>query len=467
MRRKKGRLSLRIWITIILFIFMSSIIGNVESMLLGLYLNNTTFKSGSMGASITLFDTINLIVSLSAVVSLITTFIIGTLSEKLKNRKIFISTGYILWGLVMVAFSFVRGGNIGRYFGYTEMSDIITTTALLIVGFALILAFLRSATCDAAFNSWLTDVSTTRASAKIEIIFTLMGFVSTAVITTLVAKAQMEQMEYNEVFVFLGVMAICIGALGFILITNPERSQQELEANAKTSYWADLFYGFKPKAVKENTNLYLILSSGCLFNCAYQVFFPYLFIYISSVILPANKEVNLASAKSIIPILLSIAFVAILVPKLMKAYPKNKSLSFITSVLCLIVGLLILSSTKSIIGIIIGLAPGLVGYIIIMIQFGATVRDNIPKDKVGLFQGIRMTFLFFIPCVLGPTLGNIATKNSNITYITNGAEKLLPTEDMFLYAAIIATLIFIPMLAFLKKDKEKRLKKQMYNKKQN
>ena len=93
-----------------------------------------------------------------------------------------------------------------------------------------------------------------------------------------------------------------------------------------------------------------------------------------------------------------------------------------------------------------------------MIQFGATVRDNIPKDKVGLFQGIRMIFLFLIPSIVGPTLGNIATKNSNVTYMENGVEKLLPTENMFLYAAIVAILIFIPMLAFLKKDRERVLK---------
>ena len=109
---------------------------------------------------------------------------------------------------------------------------------------------------------------------------------------------------------------------------------------------------------------------------------------------------------------------------------------------------------------IIGVCLVLIGYIVIMIQFAATVRDNIPQDKVGLFQGVRMIFLVMIPMIVGPTLGNIATKNSNVTYIENGAEKVLPTEAMFLYAAIVAILIFIPMLAFLKKDKEKALKEQ-------
>ena len=107
-----------------------------------------------------------------------------------------------------------------------------------------------------------------------------------------------------------------------------------------------------------------------------------------------------------------------------------------------------------------GIAPTFIGYLVLTIQFSASIRDFTPPEKTGLFQGIRMIFFVLIPMVVGPTLGNIATKNSNVTYIENGAEKVLPTEAMFLYAAIVAILIFIPMLAFLKKDKEKALKEK-------
>ncbi len=458
MGNKKGQLSIKTWITIILFLFMGTVVGGVEGIYLSLYLNNTTFKDGSMGASLTLTDTVNLIASLSAVVSVITTFVMGTLSEKMKNRKVFVSVGYIVWGIVMLVFSRVRGGNVGNFFGLVQMSEIITVTAIIIIGFSLVLTVLRSTVSDAVFSSWITDVSTPETSAKIEVVFTLAGFVSTALITYLVSRAQSGGMEYSDVSVFLGGFSIVLGTLGFLLIDNPRRKRKKSET--ESSYWSDLFYGFKPSSVKENSNLYLMLLSGCLFNCAYQAFYPYLFIYIASVVIPANKGVNLASSSVIIPTIIAILIVAVVVLVLMKAYAKNKALSFIPSVICIVVGLLILSSTKNIVGIIIGLTPGLIGYIIIMIQFGATVRDNIPKDKVGLFQGIRMIFLFFIPRIIGPTIGNIAAKNSSVTYMENGAVKVLPTESMFLYAAIIAIFIFIPMLAFLKKDKERALKEK-------
>ena len=456
MSNKNGRLSKRVWTAIILFMFISSVAAGVESIYLSMFLDNTVFKDGAMGASITLTDAVNLIASLTAVVSGVTTFIMGTLSEKLKNRKLFISIGFIVWGIVMLIFSVVKRENVANTFGYSDIAEAITATAIIVVSFTLVLAFLRSTTSDAAFNSWVTDVSTPESSPKIEIAFTIMGFVSTGFITFLVTNAQTGKMEYSAICVVFGVIAIALGILGFFLIDNPKRPEKDTEKDS--SYWADLFYGFRPSTVKKNINLYLMLLSGCLFNIAYQVFFPYLFIYISSVIIPANEGLNLLSTEVIITIIIAIVVVIACVLLFMKVYADDKASSFIASVLCLIAGLLFLASTKNLVGIIIGLTPGLIGYIIIMIQFGATVRDNIPKDKVGLFQGIRMIFLIFLPKIIGPTLGNIAAKNSDVTYMENGAEKVLPTEAMFLYAAVVAVLIFIPMLAFLKKDKERALK---------
>ena len=282
-----------------------------------------------------------------------------------------------------------------------------------------------------------------------------MGFATTGIATAMITKAQAGKVTYNTLFVLIGILAIIVGIAGFYVIDNPKKFENKDDNAPKTSYWADLFYGFRPKAIKENANLYLMLLSGCTFNCAVQSFVPYLIIYFTSVVIPANggDAFNIGGFAVIGVMAITIALETILI--LMKLVMKKKAYSFIPSVICFVVGLLILSSTKNIYLIIIGLTPGLIGYITIMIQFAATVRDNIPKDKVGLFQGIRMIFLGMIPMIVGPTLGNIAAKNSTVTYMENGAEKVLPTEMMFLYAAIVGTFVFIPMLVFLKKDSAK------------
>ena len=50
-------------------------------------------------------NSISLMVSASAVTATLTTIFMGALSDKLANRKAFISIGYILWGISIFAFS--------------------------------------------------------------------------------------------------------------------------------------------------------------------------------------------------------------------------------------------------------------------------------------------------------------------------------------------------------------------------
>ena len=458
MNENNTQLSARIWFGIVLFLFMGSMAGTLQGTLTSVFLDNTVFDQGSMGAKITLTDAVNIITSVSAVISCITTFIMGTLSEKLKNRKTFISVGYIIWGAMTVVFGVIKKDVVANVLGYTDAAQIVSTTAWIVIGFILVMTVVRATSNESVFDAWLTDVTTPKTTVVVESLFTLMGFATTGVVTAMITKAQTGKVSYNTLFVMIGVLAIVVGIAGFYVIDDPKRFQKKDDNQPKTSYWADLFYGFRPKVIKENINLYLILLSGCTFNCAVQSFVPYLIIYFTSVIVPANggEELNIGGFAVIGIMAITIALETVLI--LMRLVMKKKAYSFIPSVICFIVGLLILSSTKNIYLMIIGLTPGLIGYITIMIQFAATVRDNIPKDRVGLFQGIRTIFLSMIPMVVGPTLGNIAAKNSDVTYMENGAEKVLPTEMMFLYAAFVGVLIFIPMLTFLKKDKERALK---------
>ena len=423
MKTNNGQLTKRVWAGILLFLFMGSLAWNVENMYFNTFLNDMVFNEGSMGSSLTLTDAVNLMVTFSAIVAVVTTFIMGTLSEKMKNRKAFISFGYIAWGIITALFGFITKENVANLFGLENSAEIITATAWVVIVMDMIMTFMGSTSNDSAFNAWVTDVTTPETTPKVETAFTFMGFIAMGVIMVVGSLAQGGVISYSAFFIGLGAFVTLVGIVGIFLLENPEKFEKKDDNAPKTSYWADLFYGFKPSVIKENNKLYLILASFCIFNCAFQVFFPYLFIYLGSVVIPANEGTNLLSLGVIIPAVIAVAATVTGIILLMKVAVKNKSLAFIVSVICLVAGLLVLSTTKNILGILIGIAPTLIGYLVLTIQFGATVRDNIPQDKVGLFQGIRMIFVVLIPMIVGPTLGNIAAKNSDITYMENGAEK--------------------------------------------
>ena len=441
-----GKLSKRIWTGILLFMFMGSLAWNVENMYFNTFLSDCVYNEGAFGASLTLTDAINIMVTLSAITAVVTTFIMGTLSEKLRNRKAFISFGYIAWGIVTALFGFITKENVANIFGLTDPGQIITVTAWIVVIMDMIMTFMGSTSNDSAFNAWVTDVTTPESRPKVETAFTFMGFIAMAVIMVVGSLAQGGTISYSVFFVGMGAVVAVVGILGVFLIDNPKKFENAEKKN--TSYWADLFYGFRPSVVKENSGLYLVLSALCIFNIAFQVFFPYLFVYLGDVVLPANEGVNFLSAGIIIPAVISVASIVAGIVILMKVAEKSKSVAFLTSSALLVAGLFILSTSTNILTIIIGIAPVLIGYLVLTIQLGASTRDYTPQDNVGLFQGIRMVFSVLIPMVVGPTLGNIATKN------TTGADNVLPTKAIFLYAGVVALFVFIPMIALLKKEKK-------------
>ena len=446
METNNGQLTKRIWAGILLFMFMGSLAWNVENMYFNTFLSDCVYNEGAFGASLTLTDAINIMVTLSAITAVVTTFIMGTLSEKLRNRKAFISFGYIAWGIVTALFGFITKENVANLFGLTDPGKIITATAWIVVIMDMIMTFMGSTSNDSAFNAWVTDVTTPESRPKVETAFTFMGFIAMGVIMVVGSMAQSGAIPYSVFFVGMGAVVAVVGVLGVFLIDNPKKFENAEKKN--TSYWADLFYGFRPSVIKENSGLYLILSALCIFNIAFQVFFPYLFVYLGDVVLPANEGVNFLSVGIIIPAVIAVVSIVAGIVILMKVAEKSKSVAFLTSSALLVAGLFVLSTSTNLLTIIIGIAPVLIGYLVLTIQLGASTRDYTPQDNVGLFQGIRMVFSVLIPMVVGPTLGNIATKN------TTGADDVLPTKAIFLYAGVVALFVFIPMIALLKKEKK-------------
>ena len=108
----KEKLSKTNWIAICLFSFMGGIAWNIENMYFNTFLYNSVYANASEAAiagTMAPTTAISRMVALSAIAAVLTTFIMGTLSDKMKNRKMFISVGYILWGLVTAVFGFIQG----------------------------------------------------------------------------------------------------------------------------------------------------------------------------------------------------------------------------------------------------------------------------------------------------------------------------------------------------------------------
>lgn len=395
-------------------------------------------------------------VALSAIAAVVTTFIMGALSDKLKNRKMFISVGYILWGIVTAMFGFISKDNIAAIFNLSDEIKILGCTVWFVILMDIVMTFMGSTSNDAAFQAWVTDVTVPQQRPVVETVLSVVGTISSLVVTGVGSFAQAGTISYKLFFGGLGFVVTLCGVAGLFLLKDPPRT---IQAQSSSNYIADLFYGFRPSVIKKNSRLYLSLLSFCLAIVAFQVFYPYLLTYVQYVVIPDNGGVeNILKPSVIITAVVVVIILLACIVTLLKLSIKKRGLCLLIGVVVLSLGFFILSTSTGIFVILASLVPVVLGNALVNILFSATVKDFTPEGKAGMFQGIRMIFVVMIPMVIGPVIGDKACQYAARTIINEvGAEVIVPAKDMFLWAGIVCIFALIPLFFLMKKglDTEK------------
>lgn len=448
----KSKLGGRTWFNLILFGFMGQVAWNVENMYFNTFLCNFIYGKASPDSvlgSLSVVDAVAWMVALSAVVAVVTTFIMGNLSDKINNRKIFISVGYILWGIVTGCFGLISLENTEKLGIFSSGAGVLTATVWIVIGMDCLMTFMGSTSNDSAFNAWVTDVTDTTNRTTAETALAVMPIAAMGVVVALGGVA-VTKVGYPAFFFGLGAFVVLCGVLGLFTL----KDSRSGEINRSSHYWADLFYGLKPSVVKENSRLYLALGTMCIYSTAFQVFFPYLIVYLQHSDLDfLNSLPSLLSGSSLIVTVCALVItVAVLLIFVTQVERIGKAKLLVVCGLLFGLGLVATYFANTPLSFLVCCCPFLIGYAMLAIILGAVIRDFTPEDKTGLFQGVRMIFMVLIPMVAGPRLASIATRNSSITYINDlGAENILPSSMMFLIAGILGLFMFGTMVPLLKK----------------
>ncbi len=432
---------------------MGGIAWNTENMYFNTFITNEIYADVSQSAilgSIEATTAVARMVALSAIAAVVTTFIMGALSDKLKNRKMFISVGYILWGIVTAMFGFITKENVATLFNLTDEARILGTTVWFVILMDIVMTFMGSTSNDAAFQAWVTDVTVPKQRPAVETVLSVVGTVSSFAVTGVGSFAQAGTITYKLFFGILGLVVTLCGVAGLFLIKDPPRTAQ---IESSSNYWTDLFYGFRPSVIKENSRFYLSLVSFCFAIIAFQVFYPYLLTYIQYVVIPDNGGVsNILKLPVIITAVVVVIILLVCIVTLLKLSTKKRGFCLVTGVVVLTLGFFLLSTSTSIYVILVSILPVVIGNALVNILFGATIKDFIPEGKAGLFQGIRMIFSVMLPMVIGPVIGDKACQSAAQTIINEvGAEVIVPAKNMFLWAGIVCIFALIPLYFLIKK----------------
>lgn len=449
----KEKISKKNWVIITLFCFMGGVAWNTENMYFNTFITNEIYADVSQAAilgSMEATTAVSRMVALSAVAAVVTTFIMGALSDRLKNRRLFISVGYILWGIVTGMFGFISKENVANLFNLTDEAKILGATVWFVILMDIVMTFMGSTSNDAAFQAWITDSTVPRQRPMVETVLSVVGTISSFAVTGVGTFAQAGTITYKVFFIGLGVIVTLCGVLGLFLIKDPPRTK---EIQVSSNYWADLFYGFRPSIIKENSRLYLALASFCFAIIAFQVFYPYLLTYVQYVVIPDNGGVaNLLKPKVIIVAVIVAVVLLTCIVTILKIAPRKKGVCLVASVVLLTFGFLILSTSTSIYVILVSLVPVVLGNAIVNIMFSAVIKDFIPEGKAGMFQGIRMIFAVLLPMVIGPVIGDMACQKAARTIINEvNAKVIVPDKAMFLWAGVVCIFAIIPLYFLLRK----------------
>ena len=406
------KLGKKFWIAMLIFGLMGQIAWVVENM----YFNVFIYKMFNASA-----NDISVMVMASAIMAALTTIVMGTLSDKLGKRKTFMSFGYIIWGISIISFAYIKSVTL------TIVMDCVMT-------------FFGSTANDAAYNAWLTDKGDSTNRGKIEGINSMMPLISILIVFGGFMSFNLDQhSSWVTIYYIIGILTTIIGIIGLFIIED-EKSLKKEDMN----FFDTLIYSFRPSTISQNKTLYITLIAFAIFGISIQVFMPYLIIYYEKTLALSNYVLVMAPA---------IIIAAIITALYGKVYDnKGFNVSIIFPLVSLIVGYILLYLFTNIILVFIGSLLMMSGYLCGMSIFGARIRDLIPENKAGQFQGVRIIGQVFIPGVIGPAIGSAVLKNAQTILNSDGTYSFLPNSNIFLASMIVIVVlaIFLSLINYKK-----------------
>ena len=430
---QKTPLSKKFWLALTLFGLMGQVAWVVENM----YLNVFIYEMFNASP-----EDISAMVAASAITATLTTVLIGALSDRIGKRKIFISAGYILWGLSIFCFALLCTDRIDPVTAMTTNITAVLVTFTIMLD--CIMTFFGSSANDAAFNAWLTDATDDSNRGSAEGINAMMPLV--AILVVFGGFIPLDGMDkytrWPLIFTIIGIAVIIVGIIGFFVIEDKNTKKSE------TGYFKNVIYGFRPSTVRSNVSFYVYLALFIIFNISIQIFMPYLIIY---------YDKSLALGGSYVFIMAPAVIVAAVVTALWGRVYDKKGFGFsgAFALLWLAAGYVILYLFTNIALVFIGSLLMMCGFLSGMAVFGAKIRDLTPVGKAGMLQGVRIFSQVLVPGVVGPYIGSLVLANADTIVNGDGTESFLPNANIFL-AALVPIIILAVFLAIYGGKKKPR-----------
>ncbi|MBQ7915068.1 MAG: MFS transporter [Clostridia bacterium] len=468
--KKQGTVGWKFWLMVLGMGLAGQLCWNIENQWF------TTFVYAKISKDVNI---VSGMVILSAFVTTVSTFLFGTLSDRYGKRKMFVSYGYIIWGIATILFGLTEYVNV-------KAEHIFWLAALVVLSDA-VMSFFGSMGYDSGYNVWLNDYTNDKnkgqvgaALAALPVLGTIVGTVLGGVIVGIgnptAAPGYTGQYDtsldnYQLLFWSMGIFVIALGVISLFVM----KDHPSLTPNKRGTFWQQFVEAFDFKKLKGNENNKEMLLAN-LVICAFFIPFNFYFTHLGNWII---YDIGFSSGDMGLIEGIGLIFAVLVTLPFIKVINKNKIplvvlLAIMLNALGLILIFLFVKDSSSVDTTNLFAAKNLplflcvflvgTGYVLIMQTGMIWVRGLFPEESKGQFEGIRVLFFVLIPMLIGTLIGNVIIENteqpSGILPDNYGHIPDIPQENLFLYASIMVLVALVP-LYFANKAYKARIAKQM------
>lgn len=373
--------------------------------------------------------------SFSALATTFSTFFFGTLSDRLGKRRLFISLGYILWGIFTIVFG---------------LTQYISKEAYVFLGVMVVLAdtvmsFFGSMGNDSGFSTWCNDIMTKENRGGLGAALAILPIVGTVVGTVVGGFLVGENDNYMRLFIAIGAFVIFFGILSIIMLNKGD----DVTPNKDGTFWHQFFSVFNFREFFKYRELVLVHCGLALFFIGFNVYFAYIGNYLIYFLGYTPDMMGIIEA---VPLLLS-AVITIPVGMLIKR-EKHPYITIcavlVNAIGCIVIHFVDVSSIDPTqifnphvwAGVfVVGM-----GYIALLQTLRVWSFQLYPEDRRGQFEGIWIVFFVLIPMIGGSVIGERVVKSSGEQFLdaASGQMQYIPNGNIFLVGGLICLLSIIP-----------------------
>ncbi|MBN2155188.1 MAG: MFS transporter [Candidatus Lokiarchaeota archaeon] len=375
---------------------------------------------------------VSLMVAITAIVSTVTTIVMGSIMDIRGKRRSFIIWAFILWAFASAAFplaEFVKPINVFLAVGTAIFIDCV-------------MSFFGATAYDAGYNAFIIDITTVENRAKAVSINEIMTLFGTLVVYGITGFLLDAGLSYFYYFLIMAAATGIIGVVGGISMKDSPTLQP-----LKVGLWDHIRSTFNRQNIRENTDCFLVLSGIAIQATSFSIFFPFIVIYL-------EHEIQLTGLwPSLVMFLGLFTSVVLSIPVGIFVDKIGRKRVAIISIVLESLSLVAFAYSRELIWLII---TGILWVFFMMtwhISSQAWAGDLYPKTKAGQFNGYFLIVNVLIAMVVGSPIGGLLSRRYGTPVVVDGIPGFAPSYLIYLVGAGVVIFAIIPLLFAKEKPK--------------